>query len=163
MESVTTAMASLRYADLRGFRPGPDVLEVGCGTGEFLAAASDAGHRVTGLDLSQEAVTYARRRHPGLDVRCATLDSDDLRPESFDVVAGFHVLEHVADPVGLLRQMTRLLRPGGLVYVRVPNLDTWFRHVLGRNWWGFSVEHAGHFTDASLRLALAQAGLQVTA
>ena len=162
LESVTAAMAELRYADLREFRPGPDVLEVGCGTGEFLAAANSAGHRVTGLDLSEEAVAYVRRRYPGLDVHRATLDADYLRPDSFDVVAAFHVLEHVADPVSLLLQMTRLLRPGGLVYVRVPNLNTWYRHVLGRNWWGFSVEHAGHFTDASLQLALAQAGLQVT-
>jgi len=76
------------------------------------------GHRVTGLDLSQQAVAYVRHRYPGIDVRCATLDSGGLCPESFDVVAGFHVLEHVTDPVGLLCQMTHLVRPGGLVYPR---------------------------------------------
>jgi 2-polyprenyl-3-methyl-5-hydroxy-6-metoxy-1,4-benzoquinol methylase len=163
LESVTSAMANLRYRDLCEFGPGRAVLEVGCGTGEFLAAAQSAGHRVTGLDLSEEAVTYVKRRHPDLDVRCATLDSDDLPGGSFDVVAAFHVLEHVSDSVDLLRQMTRLLRPGGLLYVRVPNLNSWYRRVLGRNWWGFSVEHAAHFTDISLRLALAEAGLQVLA
>jgi 2-polyprenyl-3-methyl-5-hydroxy-6-metoxy-1,4-benzoquinol methylase len=161
LESVTYAMAALRYEDLREFGPGRDVLEVGCGTGEFLLAASNAGHRVSGLDLSEEAVAYTMGRHPGLDIRCETLDSCNLRPESFDVVAAFHVLEHVGDPVGLLHQMVRLLRPGGLVYIRVPNLDTWYRRVLGRNWWGFSVEHTAHFTDASIRLALKAAGLQV--
>jgi len=159
MESVTSAMADLRYADLQGFAPGTNLLEVGCGTGEFLIAAKRAGHHVVGLDLSEEAIAYVRRRHPGLDVRCALLDSGDLAPESFDVIAAFHVLEHVGDPIGLLRQMTRLLRPGGLVYVRVPNLNCWYRRVLGRNWWGFSVEHAAHFTEASLRLAMSEAGL----
>jgi SAM-dependent methyltransferase len=161
LESVTSAMAALRYRDLHEFGPGPDLLEVGCGTGEFLMAAQQAGHRVVGLDLSEEAVTYTRRRRPGLDLRCATLDSNDLHPESFDVVAAFHVVEHVPDPVDLLRQMTRLLRPGGLVYIRVPNLNTWFRRVLGRNWWCFGIEHAAHFTDMSLRFALGQAGLRV--
>ena len=161
LESVTSAMAALRYQDLRRFDPGLDIVEVGCGTGEFLMAAQKAGHRVVGLDLSDEAVTYVKRRHPDIDVRCATLDSDDLHPESFDVVAAFHVVEHVPDPVDLLRQMTRLLRPGGLLYVRVPNLNAWYRRVLGRNWWSFGVEHAAHFTDMSLGLALGEAGLDV--
>jgi SAM-dependent methyltransferase len=163
LESVTSAMAALRYRDLHAFGPRRDLLEVGCGTGEFLMAARQAGHRVVGLDLSEEAVTSVRRRFPDLDLRCATLGSNDLRPESFDVVAALHVVEHVPDPVDLLRQMTRLLRPGGLVYVRVPNLNAWYRRVLGRNWWCFGIEHAAHFTDISLRLALGQAGLRVVA
>ena len=158
-----STMATLRYRNLQEFDPGLDLLDVGCGTGEFLMAAKQAGHRVVGLDLSEEVITYVKRRHPGLDVRCATLDSSDLHPESIDIVSAFHVVEHVPDPVDLLRQMTRLLRPGGLVYVRVPNLNTWYRRVLGRNWWGFSVEHMSHFTDASLRLAMAEAGLRVVA
>ncbi len=65
--------------------------------------------------------------------------------------------------IGLLRQMQRLLRPGGLVYIRVPNLDAWYRRVLGRNWWGFSVEHVGHFTGDSISRALAAASLDVLA
>jgi SAM-dependent methyltransferase len=161
MESTTSAMAELRYQDLAAFGPGSDVLEVGCGTGEFLAAAKRAGHRVVGLDLSEEAITYVQRRHPDLDVRCCTLDSQDLAPASFDVVAAFHVVEHVSDPLKLLQQMTRPLKPGGLLYIRVPNLNTWYRRVLGRNWWGFGIDHASHFTDVSLRLALEQTGLRV--
>jgi 2-polyprenyl-3-methyl-5-hydroxy-6-metoxy-1,4-benzoquinol methylase len=161
MESTTSAMAELRYQDLAAFGPGSDVLEVGCGTGEFLAAAKRAGHRVVGLDLSEEAITYVQRRHPDLDVRCCTLDSQDLAPASFDVVAAFHVVEHVSDPLRLLQQMTRPLKPGGLLYIRVPNLNTWYRRVLGRNWWAFGVEHASHFTSASMHLALTETGLEV--
>ena len=163
LEAATSAMARLRYTELKEFRPGHELLEVGCGTGEFLAAAQSAGHQVVGLDLSREAVDYVRERHPGLDVRCETLDSPTLAPESFDVVAAFHVLEHVPDPIGLLKQMHELLRPGGLIYIRVPNLDTWYRRVLGPNWWGFSVEHLAHFTSDSISMALAAASLDVLA
>ena len=161
LESVTSAMAARRYGELRAFGPGRDLLEVGCGTGEFLVAARAAGHWVTGLDLSQEAIAYLRCRHPDLDVRCDTVESAALPAGSFDVIAAFHVLEHVADPIGLLRRMRRLLRPSGLVYIRVPNLDTWYRRVLGRDWWGFSVEHVSHFTSSSLSRAFTQAWLDI--
>ena len=163
MEPVTSAEAARRYADIRAFDPGRNLLEVGCGTGEFLIAARSAGHSVIGLDLSQEVISYVRHRHPDLDVRCSTLESAGLPAESVDVIAAFHVLEHVADPIGLLCQMQRLLRPGGLAYIRVPNLDAWYRRVLGRNWWGFSVEHVGHFTDDSISRALTAASLDVLA
>jgi len=159
LQPVVKMAARRRYEELLEFSPGRDILEVGCGTGEFLRHAHDAGHRVTGIDLSGEAVRYVREHHPGIDVRCQSLETAGLLPASFDVIAAFHVLEHVSDPIGLLSQMKRLLRPGGLVYVRVPNLNSWFRRVLGRNWWGFSVEHMSHFTDQSMRLALASAGL----
>ena len=157
------AIAARRYAELRAFVPARDLVEVGCGTGEFLLAASAAGHRVIGLDLSREVISHVQGRHPGLDVRCATLETSGLPACSADVVAAFHVLEHVDDPIGLLIQMRRLLRPGGLAYIRVPNLDTWFRRVLGRNWWGFSVEHVGHFTADSISRAFAAASLDVVA
>lgn len=163
MEAATSAMARVRYAELKEFHPGRDLLEVGCGTGEFLMAARSAGHQVVGLDLSAEAVDYVRERHPNLDVRCDTLDSVTLPPESVDVVAAFHVLEHVPDPIGLLKQMREVLRAGGLVYIRVPNLDTWYRRVLGPNWWGFSVEHLAHFTSDSISMAFATASLDVLA
>ena len=163
MRSVTSAMAVRRYADLRAFDPGRDLIEVGCGTGEFLLAAAAAGHSVIGVDLSREVISHIRRWHPGLDVRRGTLETSGLPARSADVIAASHVLEHVADPIGLLIQMRRLLRPGGLVYIRVPNLDTWYRRVLGRNWWGFSVEHVGHFTADSVSRAFAAASLDVVA
>jgi SAM-dependent methyltransferase len=163
MESVTSAMAAHRYAELRAFDPGRDLLEVGCGTGEFLIAARSAGHAVIGLDLSQEAISYVRRRHPDLDVRCNAMETARLPAASVDVIAAFHVLEHVADPIGLLLQMQRLLRPGGLVYIRVPNLDTWYRRVLGRNWGGFSVDHVSHFTGDSISRAFTAASLDILA
>ena len=161
LESVTAAMARRRYADLAPFGPGPDLLEIGCGTGEFLSCAQALGHRVTGLDLSHRVVAHVASRYPGMDIRCGTLESTHLAPASFDVIAAFHVLEHVTDPVGLLRQMVSLVRPSGLVYVRVPNLNTWYRHALGSSWWGFSLDHVGHFTAASLRRAMTDAGLTV--
>jgi 2-polyprenyl-3-methyl-5-hydroxy-6-metoxy-1,4-benzoquinol methylase len=163
MQSHFQAAARRRYEDLLAFSPGHAVLEVGCGTGEFLSIAREAGHSVIGLDMSAEAVRYVQDRHPGMDIRCQLLETAGLPPASFDVVAGFHILEHVSDPIGLLQQMSCLVRPGGLVYVRVPNLDTWFRRVLGRSWWAFGVEHMGHFTAVSLRTAVAEAGLDVAA
>ncbi|HVB42314.1 MAG TPA: class I SAM-dependent methyltransferase [Streptosporangiaceae bacterium] len=161
LESVQAAMARRRYEDVHPYQPGHELLEVGCGTGEFLSYAREAGHRVTGLDLSQRVAAHVSSRYPGIDVRCGTLDSVSFDCGFFDVVAAFHVLEHVTDPIALLSQMAELVRPGGLVYVRVPNLNTWYRRALGSSWWGFSLDHVGHFTESSLRLALSEAGLRI--
>jgi len=160
LRGVTDAMAERRYDDLRPFHPAADLLEIGCGTGEFLNFAQGSGHRVTGLDTSEQVAAYVSQCY-GIDVRVATLSDSGLAPESFDVVVAFHVLEHVADPVTLLAEMAGILRPNGMVYVRVPNMDSWYRRALGRNWWDFCREHMSHFTGRSLDLALQDAGLKV--
>jgi SAM-dependent methyltransferase len=161
LERTQATMARRRYQDLAPFRPGRALLEIGCGTGEFLAITKAAGHTVSGLDLSADVVAHVANRYPDIEIHCGTLKSIDFPPGTFDVITALHVIEHVSDPVGLLREMAGLLRTGGLVYIRVPNLDCWYRRVLGRNWWDFCVAHEVHFTDLSLRLALTQAGLEV--
>ena len=163
LRDVTEAMAWRRYADLRPFEPGHDLLEIGCGTGEFLHVAQQMGHRVTGLDTSPEVARYVGERYREVDIAVGDLSETQFAAGSFDVVAAFHVLEHVPDPGNLLAQVFPLLRPGGILYVRVPNLDSWYRRALGRNWWGFCVEHMSHFTAQSLARALQSAGFAVGA
>lgn len=161
LEPIQATMARHRYRDLAKFKPGRDLLEIGCGTGEFLAITKTAGHTVSGLDLSADVVEYMTKRYPDIQVRHGSLESSGFPPENFDVIAALHVIEHVSDPIGLLREMASLLRPGGMVYIRVPNLNCWYRRVLGRNWWDFCVAHEAHFTNHSLHLALTQAGFEI--
>jgi SAM-dependent methyltransferase len=98
------------------------LLDVGCGYGLFLAAAQRRGWECFGIDVSEVGVAYARD-HFGLgNIRRGHLMSAAYPSASFDAITMFNLLEHVSDPRALLEETVRLLRPGGVLLVRVPNM-----------------------------------------
>jgi SAM-dependent methyltransferase len=103
------------------------LLDVGCGTGQFVQAACQAGYRARGLDLSGAQLEVARRRFRGIQVHAGRLHdyARTAPPGSFDVVTAFQVLEHVADPVAFLADLRRLLRAGGYLAIGVPAWRVW--------------------------------------
>jgi 2-polyprenyl-3-methyl-5-hydroxy-6-metoxy-1,4-benzoquinol methylase len=136
------------------------LLDVGCGTGEFPAVAAWRGWQAQGVELIAEAAEHARRVH-GLDVRAGLLADSDLPERSYDAVSALHVLEHVPDALGFLRELAGRARPGGHVMIEVPNLDSRARSARGARWPHLRpLEHLTHFTPATLRGALERAGLE---
>jgi SAM-dependent methyltransferase len=96
-------------------------LDVGCGLGYFLDGIRQSSRwNVSGTEFSPEAVAFAREKL-NLDVRCGELASAGYPDAFFDYVHVCNVLEHVADPVGFLKECRRILRPGGTLYLCVPN------------------------------------------
>ncbi|WP_404385056.1 class I SAM-dependent methyltransferase [Caenispirillum salinarum] len=107
-----------RHLERYGDRP-VRMMELGCGTGLFLEYISDMPTvSVTGIDLSESSVRAARAK--GLDARHADLDDVLRTGERFDIVMLSHVLEHVADPLGLARTIISGLKPGGALVFSVP-------------------------------------------
>lgn len=101
-------------------RPEPGVLvDVGCGSGTLLALCREQGWKGIGFDPSAQAVAYARAR--GLEVFRQGWPACSLPDGSADVVTFINVLDHLRDPFGALQEAWRILRPGGLLYIRVPN------------------------------------------
>lgn len=133
-----TAANSCAYL-LPHLRPGMDLLDIGCGPATITAdlAAAVAPGRATGVDRAPEVVATARGEHPGLDLRVGDVYDLAVPDASFDVAHAHQVLQHLTDPVRGLREMRRVLRPGGLLAVRDsdyaafawaprdPRLDAW--------------------------------------
>lgn len=95
------------------------LVDVGCGIGTLLKQARDRGWRAIGFELSLEAVAQARAH--GLEVYESAWPPCALPDESADVVVFLNVLDHLPRPFAAIEEARRVLRPGGLLYVRVPN------------------------------------------
>jgi SAM-dependent methyltransferase len=141
---------------LRGGR----ALDVGCGSGTWLLKMRILGWEVEGVELSEAACAAARSA--GLHVHQGQLADAGLPAASFDVVRIWHTLEHVPDPALVLREAARLLRPGGLLLVGVPNAGGWLARAFGSYWFDLDVpRHLWHFTERDLRRLVEDAGLRV--
>jgi SAM-dependent methyltransferase len=142
------------------FRDRSRWLDVGCGAGALLRAASRSGWEVVGTEVAAAAVDALRGQ--GLDVRLGQLEALDLEPASFDVVSAVEVLEHIADPRGLIATAAALIRPGGALYLTTPNGRGISARLLKTRWSVMSPpEHLQLFSIDGLRQALQSAGLEV--
>ncbi len=97
------------------------ILDIGCGFGTFLDQARDAGWRPYGLDVSHVSISYAVEQL-GLPVERHDLIARNFATGSFSAVTMWNLLEHVPDPFATLEEVERILRPGGVALVRVPNM-----------------------------------------
>lgn len=134
------------------------VLEIGCGLGHFLVLCRGAGARVQGVELDGLYADYAEREHELPIVRNHIEHVEFKHP--FDVVAMFHVVEHLEDPVALLTSVRRLLAPNGRLLIEVPNLAGPWRVPPSEF---FRVEHLFNFTFETLSQVLRRAGFEVEA
>jgi SAM-dependent methyltransferase len=121
----------------------------------------ERGWDALGMDFSPHAAAIARAEY-GLRVIEGTLPHPAVAPGSLDAITLRMVLEHVHDPHALLRAAADTLRPGGWMYICVPNLDAWGFRAFGAAWFPLRLPwHLLHFTEATLRAAVERAGLAV--
>lgn len=132
---------------------GREVLDVGCGLGQFVEVANRSGWIAEGLELSREAVDFACRQ--GLPVQELNFLSAAIKPNSYDLVTLFEVIEHVPNPAEFLYRAGEVVRPGGLVYLTTPNFASVDRFLLGEDWKVMDSGHLTYFTPRTL-LALVE-------
>jgi 2-polyprenyl-3-methyl-5-hydroxy-6-metoxy-1,4-benzoquinol methylase len=150
------------YLDLlsaAGVPAGGQLLEIGCGQGNFLRQAANRGFEVTGVEYSGCACERARANLEGRG-RILQGEITVLAHEAaaYDVCVLCDVIEHVRDPATFLGEIIRLLRPGGLLLVVTPSLASWSARVLRSRWMEYKAEHLFYYAPATLRRQLANAG-----
>lgn len=131
------------------------LLEVGVGHGALLNYMSRRGFSVEGCDMA-EAICAHIERNLGHKMHRGSLQSIPGR-QDFDVLVMNHVLEHVSDPIDLLRAARRLLKRNGVLHIALPNIDSWEARVPG--WTGYQPYHLVYFNRVSLKRALKESGL----
>jgi len=143
-------------------RPGAKtLLDIGAASGLLVKLAREQGLDAKGVEPSRELVATARRLY-GVDLIQGTVPHERLLGSHFDVVFLADVIEHVPNPVALLRDARRLLATNGVLVVVTPDVGSLARRLLGKRWWHFRLAHVGYFDAASLSEACARAGLTVT-
>ncbi len=151
---------SRRFRDIRRLTNGRNVrlLDVGSGYGDFLHTARQAGWQVHGFEFSEPVAEISRKKY-GISVAVGEIFDLPAARNSFDVITIWHVLEHLRNPLAVLKRCRELLVPGGILVIEVPNL-----HFLARKSYRFPLSmtlHLYHFSARTLPPLVERASFKV--
>ncbi|NIP99069.1 MAG: methyltransferase domain-containing protein, partial [Nitrospinaceae bacterium] len=135
------------------------LLDIGCGAGFFLDAARDRGWTPYGIDIVPDFVRFARDELRLSHVHCLPLEQTEFADDFFDAVVLWDLIEHLPHPGACLREIHRILRPGGLVVLWTPNVKN--AVYLKARWYGYTpTQHLYFFSPRTLARLLEGSGFQ---
>lgn len=150
-----------RLVERTGLKSGK-VLDVGCGTGEFIEQLKEVGFDVQGLDGEPGQVEYLTRL--GIDVQLADLERTlPLKDASFDIVTCLEVIEHISRAEQLLKEISRILIPNGYLVLSTPNFCCWqnrLRYLRGKPPVNEGI-HLRFFTPSTLEETIKTSGFEI--
>jgi 2-polyprenyl-3-methyl-5-hydroxy-6-metoxy-1,4-benzoquinol methylase len=142
--------------------PGARLLDIGCGDGVLLRRFEQLGWKAEGVEIDPDAVAAGRAQ--GLSIAQGDVESQHYAASSFDAVTMNHVIEHVADPARVLKEINRILKVGGRLVLVTPNVRSWGHARFGEDWRGLEPpRHLHLFTVTALRSLVLRAGMRVIA
>jgi 2-polyprenyl-3-methyl-5-hydroxy-6-metoxy-1,4-benzoquinol methylase len=144
---------------IQEYASGTNLLDIGCAQGFFLYNASKAGYTTKGIEISQDAAEYAMKEF-GLDIEAKPFEELRFPENHFDVVTLWQVLEHVPYPLTVLKEVHRILRPGGLLVVSTPDIGGMPAKILRERWWDIKRLHINQFTTKTLTDILQSGGFK---
>lgn len=136
---------------------GKKLLDIGAGSGILVEQALKKGFDAVGVEPSRWL--WQKAQELNLPVVLGIFPHEELK-KSFDVITLIDVIEHVTNPVGLLKDAANALSPDGIVVVATPDIGAILAKVLRKKWWHLRVAHIGYFNVKTLKLAAAKAGLK---
>ncbi len=138
-------------------------VDIGCSRGQFVEFAARAGYAAEGVEPAADIAEAARSA--GLNVRTGLLVEQHYPDASFDGASLFEVVEHLREPLPLLREVHRTLKPGGMLLVSTGNAVSWTVAAIGARWDYFHIEkdggHISFFSPQSISLMAERAGFRV--
>ena len=137
----------------------PAALDIGCATGALLFRLKQRGWRVLGVEISP-AAEYARSAR-SLDVRSEPLEQNNFPSGSFDIIHASHVIEHLNEPANLAREIFRLLKDGGHVFITTPNIAGFQARLFKGAWRSAIFDHLYLFSIKTLKALLLNAGFHI--
>jgi len=150
-----------RMRTLAHYKKGGAILDIGCSSGSFLSALQGKRWDLYGIEMSEEPAARARELCSAKIFVGDILDAD-FPPASFDVITCFHVFEHMYQPKAVLEKVSEWLKPGGIFYMLVPNIDSAGARIFGSYWYPLELpRHLFHFSPQSLRYLAKSAQLEV--
>ncbi len=136
------------------------ILDIGAANGYFLMLAKERGWDVYGVEISDYAASQAKEK--GLNVFTGVIKNADFKPESFDVITMWDVIEHLADPIKEISVIASLIKPNGLLVINTPDGDSFFARAIGKRWHQLiPPEHLFYFNPYALELFLSKFGLEL--
>lgn len=139
---------------------GDALLDVGCSSGGFLRTLRDGPWTLYGIEISPDEARKAGQSS-GAEVFVGTVLDAQFVPESFDVITAFHFLEHAHRLKEVVGKLWEWLKPGGIIYIQVPNIESVEAHIFKSYWYGLELpRHLWHFSPASLRELFLPAGFE---
>jgi len=144
---------------VRQLSPRGRLLDIGAASGIFVKIAKDAGYEAYGVEPSMWMSNFAKERY-GITVFPGVVEDAKFDDNSFDVITMWDVLEHVPDPMGTLKEVKRILKPGGFLIVNYPCIDDPLAKIFGRKWWFLLSVHLFYFTPATLSAYMERLGFE---
>jgi 2-polyprenyl-3-methyl-5-hydroxy-6-metoxy-1,4-benzoquinol methylase len=150
-----------KHTIVKRYSIGNELLDIGCGTGEFLNYCQKMNYKTTGIEPNEKARVFA-----GKKFRLKIFNEqklNDLLPASFDVVTMWHVLEHVHKLNERILQIKQLLKPEGTMIIAVPDSDSWDAQKYKNFWAAYDLpRHLYHFTPATLKMLAVKHGFHIS-
>lgn len=139
---------------------GKRILEIGCAKGYFLKCAKELGADVYGIELNAPNIAIARK-FLGDNIYSQDIFELNLPSESFDVIYTRDVIEHISEPLPFLKELSRIMKPGALIFTETHNIDSLIHRIVkGKHTCIFGFEHPVHWSPKTLSTALKKSGIQ---
>lgn len=150
-----------RRDELRRLKPdGGAILDLGCASGGFLSTLEGLPWKLFGVEMSEDAARVARDRC-GAEVFVGNILDVPFPPQSFDAITCFNVFEHVYEPKEVLSRVSNWLKPGGIFFTVMPNIDSAGARIFGSYWYALELpRHLYHFSPMTLNMLAKSVGLE---
>lgn len=137
------------------------ILDVGCSAGLFLREAKENGFETYGVEVCSATGEIAREKF-NINVFCGFLEEAGFPDGYFDAITLWDVLEHIPDTNAFLKEIRRILKPGGGLFVQCPNVDSVMAGIGGKSWIWYTVpDHLYHFSQKTLKAVIEKNGMLV--